>query len=73
MARAATILEDGLSRYVPSILEGSRHELVGFGTQQEANEAAVGHTPCIIRPGVDGVWRTWQLRRPNGDQREARP
>jgi hypothetical protein len=59
-----TMLDDGLDGYVPRLGAGLGSQLIRVGTEQEANEAAVGNAPCIIRPGVDGLWRTWQLRRP---------
>jgi len=59
----STILDDGLRSYVPRMVEGSRYELLGEGSEREASKAAVGHSPCLIRCGSDGVWRAWHLRR----------
>ena len=59
----STMLDDGLSAYVPRIIDGARHDLVGEGTESEASEAAIGNSPCIMRKGIDGIWRTWRLCR----------
>jgi len=60
----STMLDDGLSAYVPRIIDGARHDLVGEGTESEACDAAIGNSPCIMRKGIDGIWRTWRLCRP---------
>ena len=59
----STMLDDGLSAYVPRIIEGRDTTLLARG-RSEACEAAIGNSPCILRKGIDGIWRTWRLCRP---------